>query len=106
MDNTSFHQPKKLKNLWRRHGIRLLFLPAYSPDYNPIEKSWANMKRAFKIKHYIYINRNKNGTRQVCICFAAKVARSSVRLGHSAMLYSHASIPHIFAVMDFAMQNP
>jgi transposase len=46
MDNASFHPPKKLKNLCRRHGIKLLFLPAYSPDYNPIERSWANMKRA------------------------------------------------------------
>jgi transposase len=46
MDNASFHPPKKLKTLCRRHGMRLLFLPAYSPDYNPIEKSWANMKRA------------------------------------------------------------
>jgi transposase len=46
MDNASFHPFKKLKNLCRRHGMRLLFLPAYSPDYNPIEKSWANMKRA------------------------------------------------------------
>jgi transposase len=46
MDNASFHPRKKLKNLCRRHGIKLLFLPAYSPDYNPIEKSWANMKRA------------------------------------------------------------
>jgi transposase len=46
MDNATFHPPKKLKNLCRRHGIKLLFLPAYSPDYNPIEKSWANMKRA------------------------------------------------------------
>jgi transposase len=26
--------------------MRLLFLPAYSPDYNLIEKSWANMKLA------------------------------------------------------------
>jgi transposase len=26
--------------------MKLLFLPAYSPDYNPIEKSWANIKRA------------------------------------------------------------
>ena len=24
---------------------RLLFLPPYSPDYNMIEKTWANMKR-------------------------------------------------------------
>jgi transposase len=46
MDNASFHPRKKLKNLCRRHGIKLLFLPAYSPDYNPIEKTWANMKRA------------------------------------------------------------
>lgn len=46
MDNATFHPPKKLKNLCRRHGIKLLFLPAYSPDYSPIEKSWANMKRA------------------------------------------------------------
>jgi transposase len=44
--DASFHPPKKLKNPSRCHGIRLLFLPAYSPDYNPIEKSWANMKRA------------------------------------------------------------
>lgn len=46
MDNVTFHLPKKLKNLCRRHSIKLLFLPAYSPDYSPIEKSWANMKYA------------------------------------------------------------
>lgn len=46
MDNATFHPPKKLKNLCRRHGMKLLFLPAYSPDYSPIEKSWSNMKRA------------------------------------------------------------
>jgi transposase len=46
MDNALFHPPKKLKKLCRCHGMRLLFLPAYSPDYNPIEKSWVNMKRA------------------------------------------------------------
>ena len=45
MDNAAFHRKKKLQNLARRHGLRLLFLPAYSPDFNPIEKSWANMKR-------------------------------------------------------------
>ena len=26
--------------------MKILFLPAYSPDFNPIEKDWANMKNA------------------------------------------------------------
>jgi transposase len=46
MDNARFHPKKKLRNLAHRHGIKLLFLPPYSPDYNQIEKVWANMKRA------------------------------------------------------------
>lgn len=46
MDNASFHRKEKLRNLARRHGLKLLFLPAYSPDFNPIEKTWANLKRA------------------------------------------------------------
>jgi transposase len=25
-----------------------MLLPAYSPDFNPIEKDWANMKRALR----------------------------------------------------------
>jgi transposase len=43
MDNASYHREKRLRKL-ARGKMRLLFLPPYSPDYNPIEKSWANMK--------------------------------------------------------------
>ena len=42
MDNASFH--KRVQKLLNRHGHRLLFLPPYSPDLNPIEKKWAQVK--------------------------------------------------------------
>jgi len=44
MDNARFHRKKELRKL-ARGKVRLLFLPPYSPDYNSIEKTWANMKR-------------------------------------------------------------
>ena len=44
MDNARFHRKTALRKL-ARGKVRILFLPPYSPDYNPIEKSWANMKR-------------------------------------------------------------
>jgi len=45
MDNASFHRKKALYEIANSYEIHLLFLPPYSPDLNPIEKSWANFKR-------------------------------------------------------------
>lgn len=44
MDNASFHKNKRIQKLLNRHRHRLLFLPPYSPDLNPIEKKWAQAK--------------------------------------------------------------
>ena len=45
MDNASFHKSTIIKDLIEEAGCRLVYLPAYSPDLNPIEKFWANLKR-------------------------------------------------------------
>jgi transposase len=48
MDNASFHRKKKLREIADRYSVSLLFLPPYSPDFNPIEKYWSNMKKWLK----------------------------------------------------------
>jgi len=44
LDNASFHRSEESKKLVEAVGCKLLFLPPYSPDLNPIEKCWANLK--------------------------------------------------------------
>lgn len=51
MDNASFHKTKKTKEIVEKYGHKLLFLPSYSPDFNPIEKFWATLKA--KIRNII-----------------------------------------------------
>ena len=48
MDNASWHRKKVLKNLAETVGCRVIFLPPYSPDFNPIEIVWANLKTFIK----------------------------------------------------------
>jgi len=50
MDNAAFHKSKKTQELIESVGCRVIFLPPYSPDLNPIEKFWANMKRWIRDK--------------------------------------------------------
>ena len=45
MDNAAFHSKKRLLSAARIADCKLLFLPPYSPELNPIEKFWAWLKR-------------------------------------------------------------
>ncbi len=44
MDNLSPHKAPRTIRLIEQTGAQVLFLPAYSPDLNPIEKMWSKVK--------------------------------------------------------------
>ena len=48
MDNASFHHSDRIKILCAEAGVELLYLPPYSPDFNPIEEFFAELKAHIK----------------------------------------------------------
>jgi transposase len=48
LDNLSSHKNEKSANLIVGVGARLLFLPPYSPDFNPIEMAFAKFKEVLR----------------------------------------------------------
>lgn len=44
LDNLSVHRAAAVRRLIEAAGCRLLFLPPYSPDLNPIEQAWSKLK--------------------------------------------------------------
>jgi transposase len=48
MDNLSAHTGDTIRQLVEAQGVRLEFLPPYSPDFNPIELCWSKVKAALR----------------------------------------------------------
>lgn len=44
MDNLSAHKGDRVRELIEGRGCELLYLPSYSPDFNPIEEAFAKIK--------------------------------------------------------------
>jgi transposase len=44
MDNLSAHKGEKVKEIIEGRGCELLYLPPYSPDFNPIEQAFSKIK--------------------------------------------------------------
>ena len=51
MDNASFHKSSCMKKSLKESGHELLYLPKYSPDLNPIEQKWSQLKRKRKLEN-------------------------------------------------------
>lgn len=55
MDNAPWHKGNDIRKLIEQTGAKLIFLAPYSPDLNPIEHAWANLKQAVRAnKRYFH----------------------------------------------------
>ena len=48
LDNLGSHKGKEVRAMVRKAGAKLLFLPPYSPDLNPIEQLFSKLKHAMR----------------------------------------------------------
>jgi len=48
LDNLSVHKSASAQRAIEAVGARLVFLPAYSPDFNPIEQAFAKLKQGLR----------------------------------------------------------
>lgn len=50
MDNLAVHKVKGVEEALKGVGAKPLYLPPYSPDFNPIELAWAKVKALLRAK--------------------------------------------------------
>ncbi len=48
MDNLAAHKVAGVREFIEATGARLLYLPPYSPDFNPIEQAWSKIKQLLR----------------------------------------------------------
>jgi transposase len=48
MDNLRVHKTEKVRELIERAGVEVLYLPPYSPDFNPIEEAFSKIKNLLR----------------------------------------------------------
>jgi len=49
IDNATHHSKERIYDIADEYGFTVIFLPPYSPDLNPIEKFWANIKNWLRL---------------------------------------------------------
>ena len=50
MDNLAAHKAAAVRKAFDQAGISYRYLPAYSPDMNPIEPAWSKLKTHLRAK--------------------------------------------------------
>jgi transposase len=80
MDNLNVHKSKEARRLIKEAGAQVLFLPTYTPEFNPIELWWADLKRQL---------RNCTATTVEAVRKQVNRIRSSVPIAKLSGWFSH-----------------
>jgi len=80
VDNLGAHKSERARELIEGRGCQLLFLPPYSPDYNPIEEAFSKIKGLLR--------KAQARTRQALI-EALGVAISAITVGDARGFFEH-----------------
>jgi transposase len=61
MDNASIYHTERITQMCYDAGVKLVYLPPYSPDLNPIEEFFAELKAFIRQSWHIYEENPKQG---------------------------------------------
>jgi transposase len=61
MDNATIHHTERIEQMCRNAGIKLIYLPLYSPDLNPIKEFFAELKAFVKWNWRVYKENPEQG---------------------------------------------
>jgi transposase len=84
VDNLGAHKSERARELLEGRGCQLLFLPPYSPDYNPIEEAFSKIKGLLR--------KAQARTRQALI-EALGVAISAITVEDAQGFFEHGGYP-------------
>jgi transposase len=75
LDNLSVHQSATARHLIEAAGCQLVFLPTYSPDFNPIEPAFAKLKQLLRRAEARTVETVLTATQQLWTQITAQDAR-------------------------------
>ena len=76
MDNVAFHKSETAQALIRDRGAWVLFLPAYSPDLNPIELAYSKLKTLLRKRAMRSFDAICEAVGQICDLFTPQECRN------------------------------
>ena len=84
VDNLSAHKAASIREALEERGCDLLFLPPYSPDFNPIEQAFSKLKA---------IVRGLGARTQDALQEALRLAVAAITPSDAAAWFAHAGYP-------------